>query len=350
MGKLPSEASVGLKSRARYYIPTLGRLDHQYTWNLLPSSIRERTFLICPPNENQRHRSAGRNVLDCPVTSPVWAVWQWVVDNAPGDVAFILDDDLRYILVRKSLDDWHLRTASIVEIEGLFDRLEGHLRRGCVHVGVSYRGGNNHYTLEEIPHVLCTRQFHVFGYLLPLVRQLGVYFQGGLMSDFDVCMGLIQSGYANLLTTDFACDQATGGTNAKGGFSSHRSPEKMKRAALDLQQKYGKQFVRLSQRSSNWGAIQERTDVVLGCKKLWGSAKVKHGDWSDPKLHSLLGKSAVSSGSLLGAPSSVCFVENVQGKIRTRKFTGADWNKQFHTLWQESVENPKVWYRYSKVG
>ena len=78
------------------YIPTLGRLKTQLTWDLLPEFLRDRTVLVAPPEEVTEHQRRGRKALACPETG-IAKVREWIIHYARerGDTRIgVLDDDL----------------------------------------------------------------------------------------------------------------------------------------------------------------------------------------------------------------------------------------------------------------
>ncbi len=50
------------------FIPTIGRVDGQYTWDQLPRKWQKYTTLVCPMSERDQHVALGRNVAPHPTS------------------------------------------------------------------------------------------------------------------------------------------------------------------------------------------------------------------------------------------------------------------------------------------
>ena len=79
------------------FIPTLGRVDHQHTWDLLPVAWRDMAVLVVHPAEQDQHRATGREVISCGVQGSIAKVREWIVRFALSQGMTkigVLDDDL----------------------------------------------------------------------------------------------------------------------------------------------------------------------------------------------------------------------------------------------------------------
>lgn len=80
----------------RLYIPTLGRVEKQITWDLLPAGLRRTATLVCPPSEVKAHQQQGRRAIPCRV-SGIARVRKWIIDRARNKnfpYIGVLDDDI----------------------------------------------------------------------------------------------------------------------------------------------------------------------------------------------------------------------------------------------------------------
>ena len=94
--------------RMNIYIPTLGRLKTQLTWDLLPEFLRDRTVLVVPPEEVTEHHRRGRKALACPETG-IAKVREWIIHYARerGDTRIgVLDDDLKRMVYSSRPQDF----------------------------------------------------------------------------------------------------------------------------------------------------------------------------------------------------------------------------------------------------
>ena len=97
------------------------------------------------------------------------------------------------------------------------------------------------------------------------------------MDDFHMTLNLMELGYVNLVSSEYAHNQK--GSNTIGGASTYRSLETLKQCTIALQKAHP-EFVTLVQKKtvSSWGATKEnpitRTDVRIQWKKSLGS-KIK---------------------------------------------------------------------------
>lgn len=85
----------------RLYIPTIGRIDDQLTWELLPSDVRCSATLVCPPSEVSEHHRLGREAVACPVQGDIAKVRKWIIAHALEHGIHrigVLDDDITGIV------------------------------------------------------------------------------------------------------------------------------------------------------------------------------------------------------------------------------------------------------------
>jgi hypothetical protein len=86
--------STFFKKKMKLFIPTYKRTERQLTWNNLPESVREYTYLVCPEKEVEVHTAADRQVIGTPKTiKGIAQTRQWVIENSDDDQVFFADDD-----------------------------------------------------------------------------------------------------------------------------------------------------------------------------------------------------------------------------------------------------------------
>lgn len=257
------------------YIPTIGRIDKQITWDQLTPVLREKTVLVCPANEALEHQALGRNVLICPENG-IGRTRQWIVDQAQEQHLAMVDDDLIF-LKRKDPWAWNLRRILDEDVEEMFTWVETMLE-SYPQVGVSARQGNNRHFPVDL--VTCTRVMNFHAYDVHVLRRIGARFidpsvpSNTVMEDFHLTLTLLESGYENALITDYAWDQTA--SNAKGGCSTYRTAEVQKASAHLLAQRHpGLVRVVEKETKGGWAGIASsegggtRTDVVISWKKAY---------------------------------------------------------------------------------
>ena len=125
------------------YIPTRGRTEDkdQVVWNDFSDRLRKITYLVCPPDEEDVHRQAGRNVIPCPAEG-IQPTRQWILDHAATDKIIMLDDDLKWYK-RVRPDKPPLKRIKKSHIEKPIALMSLLLAQGYPHVGMSLRQGND---------------------------------------------------------------------------------------------------------------------------------------------------------------------------------------------------------------
>lgn len=327
---------------ASYYLTTHGRINAQVTWRNLPAAVRERITVVCSPAEAPLHRAEGRRVLVCPVQGQLTRVRQWLLEQTPTALMFLMDDDLQFYH-RRNQETTAMRNATAEETVEGFDRMERMLRQGYIMVGLGDRPGNNRC---DVPVDFSARPHTVFGFLVPALRRLNYRFRPPLMSDFDMILQILRGGHAVPTLTDFFCGQVGSvQSNAPGGCSSYRTPELLRQVVLQIQKEFGPTVIHPRTAQADWGKIQHRIDVSVQWLKLWRAARVAHGDWTDENLLRFAPE-RITRPSLL-SPFSVVFEEGTRSGVHIRRFPADMWEREHQEIWQLSVADPKVQFRYS---
>jgi hypothetical protein len=179
----------------RIYIPTLGRITKQLTWEQLSHPLRARTYLVCPGKEVTEHENRGRNVLPCPAQG-IAAVRQWLLDRETKK--FCMCDDDHYFVRRVEPGKSPLRVCSEKDIEDMFRRIEILLDKYPL-VGVSARQGNDTFLgrrtreAREIASGLAvnTRICNLYGVRADILKKYSIRYDAVLlMEDFHVALSL----------------------------------------------------------------------------------------------------------------------------------------------------------------
>jgi len=275
------------------FIPTLGRIANQLTWDGLPPSVRAVTQLVCPEREALAHRARGRNVMPCPdEIKGIGATRQWIMENATARVVVMSDDDHVFYKRSRDTDDTKLTACGPADMEHLFSLFPLLVPQHFHQVGLSPRALNNN---KQLPCELGGRQFNFYAMDREKFRELNLSFaQAELMEDFTVLFGFYAAGCPNILVTNYCWNQSA--SNAPGGCSGYRNAAMQERAAKALGGKWP-DYVDVIKKSAKWGSgmAAERFDVKLKCKAM---------------LKAVLGKPAV--------------VE-LERKIQSNEFTNLFW-------------------------
>jgi len=247
------------------YIPTLGRVGRQATYNALPPKLQSRALLVVPATERTAHGKLP--VIVCPKHG-IGAVRQWIIDRHDGEKLVMLDDDLKFA-TRRQDDPTKFLPATPTDVARMFRALEDHLD-AYTHASICTReGGNRKLNGYEYD----TRMLRVLGYNVPKFRKAKVkYDRVPVMEDFDVTLQLLRAGHRNIVLCSWVQDQ--GSSNAAGGCSTYRTMEVQRQGAEKLKALHP-EFVTIVTKppiKSGWNQ-QERTDVVIQWKKAYGSSQ-----------------------------------------------------------------------------
>lgn len=260
------------------YIPTLGRIEKQLTWERIPAKLRERTFLVCPPTEAAAHRERGRNALVC-AAKGIAHVRQWLVER--GEPKICMVDDDHYFVRRTSPASPRLRVCSSEDVEEMFLRLE-QLLESYPMVGVSARQGNDTFLgrgvreNQEVRPGLAEncRLCNLYGVRTDVLQELGIRFNTvELMEDMHVVLSLLENHRKTACITEFAWNQS--GSGKEGGCSQYRDASRQKEAALKMEQLHYPWVVVVRKFSkSSWESVGAvRYDVRVNWKAAAASRK-----------------------------------------------------------------------------
>ena len=247
------------------FIPSYRRDRLRSLESMAGADILERTALVVHPDEVDRYRKHGVQVISCPVQGELGAVRRWLMDNHRGRFMVQMDDDLRFA-VRVSGGKFR-QPEGPHEVDQMFDRVFALLEEAPL-VGVRQRGGAN----RSIPPLeVSTRQCMFHALDVTAAKDNGWSFKSCVFEDFDYTLQVLRSGYENAVLNTHVIDQSE--SNAPGGVAEYRDNDRMSRDALDLALDHPG-FVRVIEKQG-WRGMDTRTDVTVQWKKALASADKK---------------------------------------------------------------------------
>lgn len=262
------------------YIPTIGRAteEQQATLRYLADTRygeEGRVVLVAHADEvaalsTLRHDTV---VMECPMQGGdgtlkgLGPTRQWILDNhdveAMGPHIIMADDDLQFFARRFDEQSKFRRLEGAAEHEELFDRLDQMLHTVPV-VGLADRSGANRLAP---PVVMTTRMFALIGVNVPIARRIGARFDRvPLQEDFDFILQHLTLGMPNAVLTTHCKDDER--SNAPGGCSTYRNPERMSASANKLHSLFPDVVKVVEKETPSWGnGMTTRTDVNVQWKK-----------------------------------------------------------------------------------
>lgn len=234
----------------RIYIPTYRRPDAQLTWNALPPSWREKTYLVVDREDEEVLNKKGFQTLYCPVQGPpppggelrkhaMSGTRQWIAEHGEGVKYAVFDDDI--------VDFVHTRRPSEPDSQDLVNRIyNGEEEEFAKSFGLMSEWLDEYCTaafevtwnppLDSDSHI-CFRQTvnHFYnGKTFPLDKIDYTYLE--CAQDYYVLLQLLTNGYQNRVSLRYRIRPAL--TQAKGGCEAYRTIEKHNNAMEKLQAAY----------------------------------------------------------------------------------------------------------------
>lgn len=250
----------------RLYIPTLGRVDRQLTYRLLPLDIQRHTVTVV--DESEKDAFPDRQVLACPPgCRGTPSVRKFILDQHDvrrhGPALVMLDDDLRWAT---RLANNKLRPSGEADIRAMFAELERVLRTEVIHASILPRQQASQVFEDQY----CVRMVQMLGYNVKELRKLPVEYDRGAMEDFDVTLQLLRMGKPNKVLANWTQDQT--GSDLPGGCSTYRTPQFQAKWCERLRELHP-DFVKVVTKETKvaWGGGQ-RTDVNIAWKKAFKSS------------------------------------------------------------------------------
>ena len=210
-------------------IPSHLRAENQITLKSIPKSLLDKTTIVVRRNQRYDYK---KNIKTCKVVSIpneinfISGKRQWILENFKPHVC-MLDDDMNFF---KRNENGKLRNASENDMVDVFNLLEKWLNEGLIHVGVSSRFGNNRIAEDFFENC---RMSNFYAFNSQKICELGVRFDRlPVMEDFDLTLQLLEKGYKNRVTYQYAWGQAKSGM--KGGCSEYRDFLMQRKTAMKL--------------------------------------------------------------------------------------------------------------------
>jgi len=257
------------------YIMTRGRVGKQYTLSRLPLSWFNKTFLVCPTNEEHR---VGNVINAPPWVNNYSAKFQWILDGMPvshegpwgtevqerlckDEKAVIMDDDL--VFSERNADGKLITIRDPEELSPMFEQMEALLDTYPL-VGVHPRQMGQH---TKPPYVENGRIICIQGINRRLIGPTKVD-QFPILADVVLnCTVLARGGRNAIITTYF---QDHGPCQAEGGCSIYRTSEMQKAAVEYIAERFGP-FAKVVKRRTQAGWLEqngERHDYTCQWKRL----------------------------------------------------------------------------------
>ena len=249
----------------KIFIPTLGRVQKQSTYNRLPDVLKKKTFIVCPTEEVYAHEDLGRQVIACDKIG-IGPTRDYIVDWAANkDIKYIvmLDDD---VVLQRRRHDFRITNVKTEEeylaaFEWLGKTLEivAHCGWGTRFLGYATQGK------ETSP----GRMMYCLAYDVDVVKKLGASFSkgapwDGTMEDFYMTLQLLQAGYPNVVSLEWRA--SPGPSNAKGGCSTWRTTKCQNESAERLARLYPNLVT--VRHKKNWDGMGEgMLDVRIAWRK-----------------------------------------------------------------------------------
>lgn len=267
----------------RIFIPTLGRVASQKTWDNLTYDLQLQAQLVVYPEEADAHRSLGRTVLVSKQKQRGIAHKRnFIVNycvNTGIDKFCMLDDDLEFYVrgVKRdpeSSTPFSLYAPSPVSLENMFNTISNVLNKdpACT---VSPREGCNRLT-DKFHYNM--RSMRVLAYHTPTLVKVGFDFaKTEMMEDFAMSLKLHTNGYRMCTITKWA--QGQSGSNTEGGCSITRTQERQEKCCNDLKTLFP-EYVTIVTKANKWlfnGVQSTRSDVRVKWAKAYKDGVAMHG-------------------------------------------------------------------------
>lgn len=247
-----------------------GRATKQPTLQALPKEIRDRTYVVVEPQDEEAYKILGKPLLVLPENDRgLWFARQWVLDYAHENMitkVVQMDDDLTFAR-RRDDDPTKFRAATDQDMLMMIGSISAELATH-VHVAVASREGTNRRTELYIHNLRASR---VHGWRADKLRGLGLRWDNGpvkhMIEDFWMELSLLTHRYPHQTINWMVQNQA--GSGATGGCEIYRTMPVQTEAALALKRAFP-DFVKVvtKKTKTSWGG-QERTDVTIQWKKAY---------------------------------------------------------------------------------
>lgn len=280
----------------RIFVPTRDRTDRMITIGELLRA--ELPFAAVTPqsqvDDYRRVLPASVEVIGLPDDKRISGTRHAIVNELCDTQGVVMmDDDLRFYK-REDIWDHTLSPCTPEELRALYQWICDGLDE-YAHVSVSTREQNFQQSRKlerlETLHLEVERPYRVYAFDREILQGEGVGFGSPVntMDDFEVTLSLIELGYMNCVSFEYAHNQ-DGGSNTRGGSSVYRDLEVLANSARMLKERHP-DWVTLVEKetTSSWGGTEQnpvvRTDVRIQWKKALGSRELERklyvGDSTD---------------------------------------------------------------------
>jgi len=248
------------------YIPSLGRCGRVLTLDHIPGPWLKHTYIVVNTDEQKQYKKEyGDDMIMVSPVNGIASVRQWVLENCLSRYALFLDDDMSF---SHRTSEKKLKKTRGWDVKKMLQLLISWLDEGFAHVGISPRFGN--FQVEE-PWVEVGRMNNAYAYNVDTFLTTGVRFDRlEVMEDFDVTLSLLEKGFPNRITYEYAWAQKKSGD--VGGCSAYRTSQMQEKAAHELKKLHPK-YVKVVQKESKvkWEGFDSkiRTDVNISWKKAY---------------------------------------------------------------------------------
>jgi hypothetical protein len=224
--------------KLKIYIPTLGRVNRQITFEQMPPKVREITTLVVHDDEFHQHRELGRNVLSCPIQGDgIGPVRDWILARAAmrGEkYIMMLDDDLT---VQRRAKGGRILNATEAEYLEALEWVEETLASGITACGLGVRFLAWAEKVKEYAEP--ARMMQSLAYNVKMVKMSGARFMHGfedmpkaLMTDFNMTLQLLRNGLTNRVSLLHRITPRA--PNAPGGCATWRTEALQSKSAMRL--------------------------------------------------------------------------------------------------------------------
>ena len=251
-------------------IPTMGRVGNQITLDQLPKRWRDKTYLVCPPNEEHEHQ-----FISCPEKG-IHRVRQWIMSNIDAGCIIMLDDDMKFRNREpKPEGGFKLAYSGQEEAGQAMDWLEEAIQwRGFIQAGLGQDYMSQMKNDEEMvgvviaAHAYDVQRYRKMNYRFDRVRY---------HEDVDVTLQILRSGFPNIICHKYVRVQPP--QQGEGGCSEYRNADNWNRATLKLLSLH-KNYLRErwkpmdKEKAESWGGIegQPTGHPVVYAKKAYKEA------------------------------------------------------------------------------
>lgn len=265
------------------YIPTMHRTEKQRSFEYIPSSWKDRTYLVTVEEDIEE---LNKNYPEAQLLIPpkevkgISKVRQWIIDNAKTRYVWMVDDDQHFY--KRLEGDWHLKYVTdktyfdydpmedlIKETYKLISQ-ENTSGKKYFGVGLSARQGNNN--LYPKKYAYNTRMYNTYALDTSLFKKENIRFdEFRVMEDFNITLSFLTKGYPNIVMYEYCWGQIE--SNMEGGCSEYRTQQIQSEAAHQLANKFPKFVKVINKKSKSWsGDFSERSDVRVQWKKAFESS------------------------------------------------------------------------------